>query len=161
MISLIFAMGRNREFGLNNRLPWHLPADLQYFKKTTMGHPVLMGRKTFESIGKPLPGRTNLVLTRDKAFRADGVQVIHSLEDVIGVWGEDKELFVIGGIEVFKAALPYADRMYMTWIDGDFEADTFFPAVREEDWRLLSSEPGVVDEKNHYPHEFRIYERVR
>ncbi|WP_438434723.1 dihydrofolate reductase [Gorillibacterium sp. sgz500922] len=160
MITFILAMGRNREIGLSNALPWRLPADLAYFKRTTMGHPVLMGRKTFESIGKPLPGRTNIVATRDPEFRAEGAEVVRSPREAAERF-RDRELFVIGGAEIFRLFYPYADRLHLTVIDESFEADTFFTEWEEADWKLASCTPGIVDEKNPYPHEFRVYERRR
>jgi dihydrofolate reductase len=160
MISLILAMGRDRSIGYKNKLPWHLPKDLAYFKKVTMGHPVLMGRKTFESIGKPLPGRTNIVATQNQDFRFAGVETVHSPEEAVRKYG-DEEVFVIGGAEIFRLFLPAADRIYLTWIDAEFPADTFFPAVEESEWRLIACEPGERDEKNPYDFEFRLYERRR
>ncbi|MEO3945707.1 dihydrofolate reductase [Gorillibacterium sp. CAU 1737] len=158
MITFIVAMGRDRSIGRNNQLPWRLPADLAYFKRTTMGHSILMGRKTFESIGKPLPGRTNIVATRDEAFQAEGVQVVHSPREAADAFG-DQELFVIGGAEIFRLFYPYADRLHLTVIDAVFEADTYFSVWDEAEWKLLSVTPGVTDEKNPYVYEFRVYER--
>jgi len=158
MITFILAMGRNHAIGYRNGLPWRLPADLAYFKRTTMGQTVLMGRKTFESIGKPLPGRTNIVATRDPDFRAEGVQVVRSPREAAEQF-RDRELFVIGGAEIFRLFYPYADRLLLTVIDADFAADRFFPEWNEEDWILVSRTPGVTDEKNPYPYEFRVYER--
>lgn len=160
MISFIVAMDRNRAIGLNNKLPWHLPGDLKFFKKTTMGHAVLMGRKTYESIGKPLPGRHNVVLTRDPNFKPEGVTVVHSAEEASRLFDGD-EVYVIGGAEVFKLLLPWADRLIVTHIDHEFEADTFFPELREDEWREVSREPGPTDEKNPYPYQFVVYDRVR
>ncbi|WP_438444553.1 dihydrofolate reductase [Gorillibacterium sp. sgz5001074] len=160
MITFVVAMDRNRGIGLNNKLPWHLPADLKFFRQTTTGHPVLMGRKTYESIGKPLPNRTNVVLTRDPDYQPEGVLVLHSPEEAVGQF-RDEELFVIGGAEIFRLLMPVADKLVVTHIDHTFEADTFFPGFREEEWRAVSRTPGVTDEKNPYAFEFVIYERVR
>lgn len=160
MVTFIVAMDRNRGIGLHNKLPWHLPADLKFFRHTTTGHAVLMGRKTYESIGKPLPNRTNVVLTRDPGFRAEGVTVLHSPEEAVRQF-EDGELFVIGGAEIFNRLLPLADKLLVTWIDHEFEADTFFPELREDEWRVTSRTPGVTDEKNPYKFEFVTYERVK
>lgn len=128
-ISIIAAIGKNRELGKNNKLLWSIPEDMLHFKNTTMGHPVLMGRKTFESIGKPLPGRTNIVITKNKDFKAEGVLVAHSLEGAISL-GESRdpnEIFIIGGGEIYHRALKLADKLYLTVVDGNFDADTFFP----------------------------------
>lgn len=160
MISFIWAMDQNRAIGRNNKLPWHLPGDLAYFKRTTMGHPVIMGRKTYESIGKPLPGRENVVLTRDLDYQAAGCAVLHSPEETVERY-RDREAFVIGGAEIFRQLLPYADRLYITLIEHVFEADTFFAPVDEAEWRIVSRQPGVTNEKNPYPYEFVVYERVR
>lgn len=160
MISFIFAMDRKRAIGLHNKLPWHLPADLKYFKKVTMGHPVIMGRKTYESIGKPLPGRENVVLTRDQDYRPEGCVVLHKPVEAAERY-KDGEAFVIGGAEIFRLFLPLADKMYVTLIDHEFAADTFFPEIDETAWRIVSREPGVTDEKNPYVYEFLVYGRVR
>jgi dihydrofolate reductase len=159
VIPVILAMGRNRAIGCHNQLPWRLPADLAYFKRTTIGHPVLMGRKTFESIGKPLPGRRNLVATRDSAFRPEGVETVGSPREAAEQF-RDEELFVIGGAEIFRLFYPYAGRLHLTVIDADFAADAFFSEWDESDWKLLSRTPGVTDERNPYTYEFRVYERL-
>nr|AIA15609.1 Dihydrofolate reductase [uncultured bacterium] len=158
-LSYIFAMDRNRVIGNENKLPWHLPADLKFFKKTTMGHPILMGRKTYESIGKPLPGRQNIVLTRSADYEADGCDIVHTAPEAIARFGESEEAFVIGGAELFHLFMPYADKMYITRIDHSFEGDTFFPEIREEEWRLIHVEQGVRDEQNPYAYRFEIYEK--
>lgn len=126
-LSIIAAMARNRVIGAGSKLPWHLSEDLKRFKKLTMGHPVVMGRKTFESIGKPLSGRDNLVLTRQRAFHPNGVTVAHSFEEILSICGRSSEAFVIGGAEIFRMALPYANRLYLTQIDQDFKGDAYFP----------------------------------
>ncbi|AKS38337.1 dihydrofolate reductase [Anoxybacillus gonensis] len=161
MISIIVAMDRNRVIGWNNTLPWHLPADLAYFKHVTMGHPIVMGRKTFESIGRPLPGRINIVLTRHNTFSANSnVQVIHSIDDIEQVEQQYGHVFVIGGAQVFEQAMPFADQLYVTHIDETFTGDTFFPPIDEKQWVLRTVRQGVQDEKNRYPHTFCIYERT-
>lgn len=159
MISFVVAMDRNRAIGLHNKLPWHLPADLNYFKRTTMGHPIIMGRKTFESIGKPLPGRENVVLTRNTEYHAEGCVVLHTAEEAKARYF-DREAFVIGGADIFSQFLPLADRLYITLIDHEFEADTFFSPIDEKQWRIVSEEPGVTNEKNPYSYAFRVYERI-
>lgn len=158
-VSFLLAMDRRGGIGIDNKLPWRLPADLAYFKRLTLGHTVLMGRRTYESIGKPLPKRRNIVVTRDRGYKAEGCEVVHDLEAALERFGREDELFVIGGSEIFKAALPEADKLYITYIDHEFAADTFFPAVEEAQWRLVSREPGVKDERNPYDYEFLVYER--
>lgn len=158
MISFIVAMDKNRVIGRNNKLPWHLPADLAYVKKTTMGHPLLMGRKTYESIGRPLPGRTNIVFTRNPHYEAEGCVVVHSVEEAIRKFG-DGELFIFGGAVIYRLFLPVADRMYVTEIEHEFEGDTFFPEIDPAEWREISRVKGVRDEKNPYDYYFVVYER--
>lgn len=157
-ISFIFAMDRNRAIGKDNGLPWHLPADLRFFKRVTMGNPILMGRKTYDSIGKPLPGRENVILTQNKAFTAEGCVVTHSVAEALARY-KDQELFVIGGVEAFRLFLPYVTRMYITKIEHEFEADTFFTQLDLSDWKLLSSEQGPQDERNPYEYNFCVYEK--
>ena len=162
MISLIVCTGENNEIGLLNDMPWGrgLPADLDYFKKTTTGHPVVMGRKTFKSIltslGKPLPKRQNIVLTRDEDFAYEGVNVIHDVKDV-----PKDEVFVIGGASVYQLFLPIADRLYITKMHASVEADTYFPSFSEDEWPLVSKEPHEKDKKNAYDYDFLIYERKK
>ncbi|MDQ0245514.1 dihydrofolate reductase [Bacillus fengqiuensis] len=160
MISFLVAMDQNRVIGKDNKLPWHLPADLKYFKELTMGHPIVMGRKTYESIGRPLPGRENIVITRDKDYTAEGCTVIHSISEVKEL--EEKrndELFVIGGAEIFEQTFSIADRLYITMIEAVFEGDTYFPDFNEDEWVVVSKEKGVKDERNVYEHYFLVYER--
>ncbi|CAG9613681.1 IS1595 family transposase ISSsu9 [Bacillus rhizoplanae] len=158
MISLLVAMDKNRLIGKDNQLPWHLPADLAYFKKVTMGHPIIMGRKTFESIGKPLPGRTNIILTRNKNYEMEGCEVIYSIDDVQKMDEQlNEEIFVIGGAEIFKEVLPFADRLYITKIEEVFEGDTFFPEINYNEWKEISVEQGVTDEKNPYTYAYHVY----
>ncbi|MFE4898531.1 dihydrofolate reductase [Peribacillus butanolivorans] len=160
MISLIVAMDQNRVIGKNNQLPWHLPADLQYFKKVTMGHPIVMGRKTFASIGRVLPGRENVIVTRNLDFTAEGCAVLHDISEIKTFADKsDKEVFVIGGAEIFKEIIPFTDRLYITEIHENFEGDTYFPEINEKEWEKISSLPGIIDEKNLYPHEFIILQK--
>lgn len=161
MISFIFAMDENRLIGKGNELPWRLPEDLKYFKRTTMGHPIIMGRKTFESIGRPLPGRENIIVTRNRDFQWDGCSVFYSIEELLDYCQKypEQEFFVIGGGEIFAKLFPYASRLYMTYIYHQFEGDTYFPLFDRNEWKLVSKEQGKKDEKNPYTYEFRIYER--
>jgi dihydrofolate reductase len=155
-ISYIVAMDIQQAIGLGNSLPWRLPADLAYFKKTTMDHAVLMGRKTYESIGKPLPNRTNVVLTQNKHYEAEGCLIVHSVEEAVEQF-KNEEIFVIGGAEVFQLFMPSVDRLYITLIEHEFEADTYFPEFDIDDWVLVSSEDGVKDAKNPYEYSFLVY----
>lgn len=160
MISLIWAMDENRVIGYQNQLPWRLPEDLKFFKRVTIGHPIVMGRKTFESIGKPLPNRENIVLTREQGYRCEGCTVMNSMEEFREyAKHKEEELFVIGGAEIFKEILPEADRLYLTMIHHQFEGDTFFPVFDIEKWDLQMREVGPKDEKNPYEYEFLIFER--
>lgn len=160
MISFLWAQDENGLIGNNNELPWRLPADLKYFKETTMGRPIVMGRKTYESIGRPLPGRTNIILTRDTTYAAEGCLVFHSKEDLLG-WIEDygSEAFITGGSEIFKLFLNNADRLYVTKIRATFEGDTYFPEIDWDHWILKSAKRGPKDDKNPYDYEFQVYER--
>jgi dihydrofolate reductase len=160
MISFIWAMDENRVIGRNNQLPWHLPEDLKFFKRVTMGHPIAMGRKTQESIGRVLPGRENIVITRNSDYKCEGYTVIHSLDDFISYSKElDAEVFVIGGAEIFRELLPVVDRLYLTMIYETFEGDTYFPEFSLEDFKLVLQEKGVRDDKNPFDYEFFIYHK--
>lgn len=160
MISLIWAMSENRVIGKDNQLPWHLPGDLQFFKKTTLGHPVVMGRKTWLSLGKPLPGRENIVITRNTDFSPEKATVLNTIEQLI-TYSQEKhqEVFVIGGAQIYEATLPYADKLYITKIHGEFEGDTTFPDFDLSDWKRVSVEKRNKDEKNAYDYEFQVYLR--
>ncbi|MDB5250916.1 MAG: dihydrofolate reductase [Flaviaesturariibacter sp.] len=162
ILSLLVAADETNVIGIANKLPWHLPADLTYFKNLTWGLPIVMGRKTFDSIGKPLPGRTSIVITRNRDWRHDGVVTVHSVDDAIARAEElaVKEIFVIGGAEIFHAALPKAFRIYLTRIGHRFEGDVFFPAVTPPEWTLVRETAGVVDDRNQYPHRFQVWERT-
>jgi len=159
MLSLIVAHGKDNVIGYQKDMPWHLPKDLAFFKKTTMGKPIMMGRNTFESIGRPLPGRENIVLTRNKEYKQDGVTVVHSIEDVLHYRAKDEELMIIGGATLYEQALPFVDKMYITYIDESFEGDTFFPEINEDEWKLVSEEKGIKDHQNPYDYYFRTYVR--
>ncbi|KAA0550134.1 dihydrofolate reductase [Bacillus sp. BGMRC 2118] len=161
MISFVVAMDNNCVIGEKNELPWHLPADLAYFKKVTMGKPIVMGRKTHESIGRVLPGRENIIITRNEEYQAPGCVVIHHLDEIKKLDQEgDTELCVIGGAELFRELLPVVDRLYITHIYHEFEGDTFFPYVNLDEWHVVSREQGVKDEKNPYDYEYVVYDRA-
>ena len=160
MISFLVAVDKNRVMGIDNRLPWRLPADVKFFKEVTMGHPIVMGRKTYDSIGKPLPGRENIILTRNVDYQPEGCTVIHTVEELIQYMkNKNDEVFVIGGAQLFKEIFPVADRLYITEIHHEFEGDTFFPEFEESEWTLSSSEKGIKDEKNPYDYYFNVYDR--
>jgi dihydrofolate reductase len=160
-ISLIVAMARNRVIGINNTLPWHLPADLKHFKTLTMGHHIVMGRKTYESIGKPLPGRTSVVVTRNADYSVPGVIVANSLQAAISSCGNDEEIFVIGGAELYRHAINFADRIYLTEIAADIPGDAHFAELESKHWQEIGRESHIRDEKNAYPYQFIIYDRKR
>lgn len=160
IVSLVVAMTRNRVIGRDNTLPWRLPADLKHFKAVTLGKPVLMGRKTFESIGKPLPGRTNVVLTRDRAWHAQGTLAVHSIDEALSSVGEAPELAGIGGAEVFGLLIPMASRIYLTRIHADIPGDTLFPPLAAAEWTEVDSRTLPADERNAYDMTFVTLERV-
>jgi dihydrofolate reductase len=162
MINLIVAMDRNRVIGVDNKLPWHLPADLKYFKEKTLGSPVVMGRKTFESIGRPLPKRTNVVITRQQDYKAEGIRVVHGLEAALELTKSFAEVFVLGGGEIFEQAINLADRVYITEVDLAVErGHAYFPRLNPNEWTLLEKRGHPADEKNQYACEFLTYVRAR
>ncbi len=164
MISLIAAVARNNALGKDNNLLYSLPEDMKYFKNNTLGKICIMGRKTFQSIGQPLPVRTNIILTHDESFHVNGCYMYNHIEDILDEYDNyalpDEEVMVIGGAEVYKLFLPYADRLYLTHIDHNFEADAFFPEINYSQWELVSSKKGIKDEKNPYDYCFNVYERI-
>lgn len=160
ILSMIVAHANNRIIGKDNDMPWHLPADLAYFKKTTLGKPVVMGRKTYESIGRPLPGRQNIVISRDVSYCAEGVDVVSSVDEALLKAGKVDEIMVIGGGAIYHHCLPAAQRLYITHIDATIDGDTQFPAYdTEQDWQLISNEKLLADEKNSYDLNFCVYQR--
>lgn len=156
-LSIIVAMAKNRVIGANNTLPWHLPADLKHFKSLTMGHHIIMGRKTYESIGKPLPGRTSVVVTRNTGYSLPGVIVVNSLPAAIKACGNDDEIFVIGGAELYRQAIDLADRIYLTEIEADIAGDAHFTEFDSKMWRETGRESHSPDEKNLHPYHFVSY----
>ncbi|WP_374351586.1 type 3 dihydrofolate reductase [Chitinimonas sp.] len=156
MLSLIAALARNHTVGINNALPWHLPDDLKYFKATTTGKPIIMGRKTYDSIGRPLPGRHNIVVTRDANWQADGVTVVHSVADALAAAGDVPEVFLIGGATLYREALPLADRLYLTEIDADFEGDAHFPVWPREQFAEIQRETRQAAD---FAYSFVVYHR--
>jgi len=160
MISMIVAMAENRAIGKNNELLWHLPKDFQHFKSVTMGKPIVMGRKTFESIGKALPGRKNIVITRDNHFTAEGVVVVHSIAAALEASEEFDDVMVIGGASFYEQMLPMTETLYLTVVHQDFEADVFFPEIKAEEWNVVERVKHEADEKHAYPYSFITYRRV-
>jgi dihydrofolate reductase len=161
VISLIAAASENSVIGKDNKLPWHLPTDMKYFKNITWGMPVIMGRKSFEALGKPLRGRSNIVITRNKNWSADGVKTVQSIDQAINLASQTdaKEIYIIGGGEIFQAAIPSADRIYLTLVHENFEGDAFFPEIKHEEWKLTSNRDCDPDEKNAYALSFQVWER--
>ena len=159
IVSLLLAASRNDVIGKNNALPWHLPADLRYFKQKTLGHPVIMGRKTFDSVGKPLPGRLNVVVTRSDSFAPEGVVVVRSVDEALTRDYGCDEIFVVGGSEIYRQSIDRADRIYLTRIDEEFEGDTFAPKIDRSKWTLTSRDAHEPDEKNRYRYAFEVWER--
>lgn len=159
-LSLIAAMASNRVIGKQNKMPWHLSADLAHFKSLTMGKAIIMGRKTFESIGKPLVGRQNIVLSRDATFQAKGCTVTHSVEQALNSANNREEIMVIGGAELYQLFLPQADCIYLTVIDSDFDGDTYFPALNSEEWREIKRLDFPSEADLPYPYSFITLEKI-
>jgi len=155
-LSIIVAVAENGVIGHNNQLIWRLPEDLKMFKRLTTGHPVIMGRKTFESIGKPLPNRTSIIITQNPEFQVEGCITVHSLEDAIEAASEieDNEAFIIGGAEIYRLSLPFTDKIYLTEVHHAFEGDTFFPELDENIWEEVSRIDHETDEKHLYKYSF-------
>jgi dihydrofolate reductase len=162
-VSMIVAVSSNGVIGRDGGLPWYLPADLKHFKRATMGHHLIIGRRTWEELGKPLPGRTMVVVTRSRQFAADGATIVGSLEQALDLTAADDEPFIGGGAQIYRIALArdLVDRIYLTRIQAEIEGDTFLPEIDWEDWQLVSEEHHEADEKNEYPHSFLVYERKK
>ena len=159
-LSLIAAVGKNNELGNGNKLLWDLPAEMKYFRATTSGHPVIMGRKTHDSIGRILPNRRNIIITRDPSYAKEGVEVAHSIEEAVTLLeDEEGEAFIIGGAEIYKQSMPFADKLYITHVDGTFEADAFFPAI-DSSWQKVSEEKHEQDTENEYSFTFTEYKKA-
>ena len=161
-ISLVVAASENNAIGKNNQLIWHLPNDLKFFKNTTWGFPVIMGRKSFESVNKPLPGRTNIVITTNPDWKAETVIVVNNLKDAIQKAGEtnSKQIFIIGGGEIYKQSMDIADSIYITRVHADLQGDTFFPVIDKSKWKLTSNQDFEADEKHAYSYSFQIWEKI-
>jgi len=165
-ISLVWAMAQNRVIGRNNQLPWYLPEDLKYFKRITLGKPVIMGRKTFDSIGKPLPGRTNIVVTRNRDWSFEGVRIVDSLEaarelcENLAIVDGTEEAMIIGGAEIYRQAMPLADRLYLTEVHADVEGDATFPEFDRSQWQEIAREDFEASGPNPYNYSFIILEKT-
>lgn len=159
VISLIAALTTNRVIGRDNTLPWHLPKDLQHFKSLTLGKPIIMGRKTYQSIGRPLPQRQNIIITRDKDFTAAGCTITHSLDEAINSVATEKELFIIGGAEIYQQALPSADFLHLTLIHADIPGNIYFPLIQQDDWQEINREDFLADQHNLYSFSFVTLKR--
>lgn len=159
-LTLVAAVARNGVIGRKNDLPWHLPADLRFFKNTTLDKPLLMGRRTWQSIGRPLPRRQMIVLTHDRGYRPEGCTVAHSLGEALTAAGDAPEIMVIGGAVLFKQTLPLAQRMYLTQVEADVPGDTWFPDWNPAEWQLVWEEAHSADEKHAWPFRFQRWERL-
>ncbi|HEU0085617.1 MAG TPA: dihydrofolate reductase [Candidatus Paceibacterota bacterium] len=160
MLSMIAAIGKNKELGKGNTLLWDLPLDMKHFRSTTSGHPVIMGQRTFESIGRPLPKRRNIILTRDREYHPDGTEIAHSIEEAIALLDASEENFVVGGGQIYTQFLEKADRLYLTEVDADFpDADAFFPEFIKDEWKVVAEEKHEKDAEHQYDFVFKIYER--
>ncbi len=158
---MIAAMGKDRVIGLDNTMPWHLPADLQWFKKTTMDSPIIMGRKTYDSIGRPLPGRLNIILSRNVELQIEGCTVVNSLDAALLAAEGAEEVFITGGAHLYEKFLDFADKLYLTLIEADFEGDTYFPDYTQYQWHETERIEISADENNPYPYSFVTLERLR
>jgi dihydrofolate reductase len=161
IVSAIAAAARNNVIGKDNQIPWYLPADLAYFKRATLGHHIIMGRNSFHSIGRPLPKRTNIVITRDPFFTASGVLVAHSVEEALGMAFDagETEAFIIGGGVIYRESMGLWDRIYLTEVDLTVDGDVFFPEIDPAEWNEISRESHAADEKNEWGYTFRVLER--
>ena len=163
IVSAIVAASTDGVIGVDNELPWHLPADLKYFKRKTLDHHIIMGKNTFYSIGRPLPKRTNIVLTRDPFFIADGIYVAHSVYEALEIAfeAEEEEVFIIGGAQVYTASMEYLDKIYLTRVDISVAGDTYLPEILPAEWKLTAEVKHEPDDKNEYSYAFLTYERIR
>lgn len=159
MITIIAAIANNRALGMNNKLIWHLPEDLKRFKRVTNGHHIIMGRKTFESLGKPLPNRTTIIITRDKKYKAHNCLIASSLEDALEKAKDDKDPYILGGSEIYNLAMPIADKLDLTLVHHVFDADAFFPEIDTSIWEEISRKDFKADDMNKYDYSFVTFER--
>ncbi|SOD14669.1 dihydrofolate reductase [Pedobacter xixiisoli] len=159
-ITIVVAVSENNAIGKDNQLLWHLPADLKHFKNKTTGKTIIMGRKTYNSIGKPLPNRRNIVITRQRGLQLAGIEVVNSLEEAISICKADEEVFIIGGAEIYRQALPLVHKIELTRVHQEFEADAFFPELASETWKEVWKEDHLPDEKNKFAYTFSTLERA-
>ena len=159
-ITLIVAAAENNAIGKDNQMLWHLPNDFKYFKKNTLEHSVVMGRKTFVSIGKPLPERRNIILTRDMNYSHEEVDVANSVQEVLNYCRDEREIFIIGGAEIYKQTLPLADKILLTRVHTTIDGDAYFPELLDHEWKLISAEKHEKDEKHAFDYTFEVYERA-
>lgn len=158
-IAMIVAMDQQGLIGRDNGLPWRISADLQYFRRTTMGKPIVMGRNTHESIGRPLPGRQNIVVTNQPGYQAEGCDVVHSIDEALDLCRQQEEVMIMGGASLYQQVLPMADKLYLTRVHVTLNGDTWFPDWSAEDWELISREDHQADDKNEYDYTFMQYQR--
>jgi dihydrofolate reductase len=159
-IALVAAMANRNVIGLNNQMPWHMPADLAHFKQVTLGKPVIMGRKTYDSIGRLLPGRRNIIISRQQAPEGLAADWVHSVDEALALVSDQAEVMIIGGAELYKQLLPRADRLYLTHIELDTDGDAYFPDYQSDDnWQQISSESFVADDKNPHSYRFVLFEK--
>ena len=163
IVSAIVATAKNNVIGKDNDIPWYLPDDLKYFKAKTLDHHIIMGRKSYESIGRPLPKRTNIIVTRNLFYIASNCLVVHTVEEglAIAMENEEEEVFIIGGAQIYELSLPYLDRLYLTEVDLEVEGDVFFPALDMEEWKLVSEDPRKANGKNEHDYNFKLFERKK
>ncbi len=159
-LTLIAAMAKNRVIGKDNDLIWHFPEDLKHFKSLTSGHHVIMGRKTFESVGRPLPKRVNIIITRQKDYQAEGCKIAGSLEEALAMVENDDQPFIVGGAEIYKQSLNFANTIELTLIEAEYEGDTFFPEFDPSIWKLARGEKKEADDKHAHPYEFLTYKKI-
>lgn len=159
-LAIIVAMDEQRLIGKDNDLPWKISADLQYFRRTTMGKPIIMGRNTHESIGRPLPGRQNIVISSQQNYKAEGCDVVHSIDDALALCQDAEQVMVMGGASLYQQILPLADFLYLTRVHASLDGDTWFPEWSEQDWQLISSEDHQADENNEFDYSFQLYQRI-
>ncbi|WP_438969615.1 type 3 dihydrofolate reductase [Methylophaga sp.] len=160
-VAIIVAMDERGLIGKENDLPWKISADLQYFRRTTMGKPIIMGRNTHESIGRPLPGRQNIVITSQLDYQAEGCDVVHSIEEALALCADAEEIMVMGGASLYQQTLPLTDKLYLTKVHAQLDGDTWFPELIAQDWQLVSSEDHYADDKNEFDYSFELYQRLR
>jgi dihydrofolate reductase len=161
LISLIAAVANNGVIGVDNSLPWRLPADLQHFKSITMGKPIIMGRRTWESLPGLLPGRRHIVITHNRDYRADGCELVHSVDEALEIAGDVPEVMIVGGGGLYQQTLPRADRLYLTRVDADLKGDTYFPEIDRNEWLEVSRDSHPADERNQFAYSFIVLNRMK